>query len=283
MKSNNSDKSTSNVCKEDVLMCIFKEVPDFVTDEGEDGGTEGWVGGSHQEVLVGRMKHSTDVGTSSSTRSKENDSTDRVSRKTRKVAEISHSSEELLLWSSIYPSQEALIGSAKKSQKSHKKAVLHEDCRKVVNAILSSDSVKSMEEKEGVYDGNNLEGSGQIDGSTETMRSEDEEGFARNSSLSTTTDLVSAEESRELVINKSQVMKLLNEAHTSILESSILLTTQKLHKKVNKTKEDNLEKDTPSDSDVLFDQIKAEEGTTKGTSKLCLVLGKLVTKYLKVK
>uniref|UniRef100_A0A1B6F5W2 Uncharacterized protein n=1 Tax=Cuerna arida TaxID=1464854 RepID=A0A1B6F5W2_9HEMI len=221
---NNSNKSTSNVCKEDVLMCIFK---------------------------------------------------------------VRHSSEELLLWSSLYPSQEAVLGSAKKSHKSHKKADLHEDCRKVVKAILSSDSVKSEEEteeeKEDINDGNNFEGSGQIGGSTETMKSEDEEGFARNSSLSTATDCVSAEDSQEAVINKSQVMKLLNEAHTSILESSILLTTHKLNKKVKKTREDNLEKDTPSDSDVLFDQIQAEEETSEGTSKLCLVLGKLVTKYLKVK
>lgn len=85
---------------------------------------------------------------------------------------------------------------------------------------------------------------------------------------------------------EQDVLHLLNKVHLNLVECSIILTTQKLNKKLNrKANDENLERETADtlSDEKLLDEIQVEEGSKSGTSKLCLVLGKLVTKYLKSK
>lgn len=83
------------------------------------------------------------------------------------------------------------------------------------------------------------------------------------------------------------VLHLLNEVHLKLVECSIILTTHKLNKKVKrKANDESLEnKETPEtlSDEKLLDDIQDEEESKNGTSKLCLVLGKLVSKYLKTR
>lgn len=86
---------------------------------------------------------------------------------------------------------------------------------------------------------------------------------------------------------EKDVLHLLNEVHLKLVECSIILTTHKLNKKVKrKANDESLEnKETPEtlSDEKLLDDIQDEEESKSGTSKLCLVLGKLVSKYLKTR
>lgn len=124
--------------------------------------------------------------------------------------------------------------------------------------------------------------------------SEDEDNV-KKWNLSNTRNLPVKETQTELVLKlldlegytEKEVLHLLNEVHLKLVECSIILTTHKLNKKVKrKANDENVENgetaETLSD-EKLLDEIQDEEESKNGTSKLCLVLGKLVSKYLKTR
>lgn len=83
---------------------------------------------------------------------------------------------------------------------------------------------------------------------------------------------------------EKDVLHLLNEVHLKLVECSIIMTTHKLNKKVKrKANDENKESVETLSDEKLLDDIQDEEESKDGTSKLCLVLGKLVSKYLKTR
>lgn len=140
---------------------------------------------------------------------------------------------------------------------------LCDDCRWLVKATKSSDSMKSSsEDDEFISKYIGLKKSVSINNENSTVR-------RKSSNMA----------SREY--GKEEVSELLGEVHCRLLECNIILTTQKLQKKLRRPSKVNEGLSETSLKDECFDQIKSEEDTKEGASKLCLVLERLLSKYLK--
>lgn len=137
------------------------------------------------------------------------------------------------------------------------------ECRWLVKATKSSDSMKSSSDDEEFV--------------TKWIES-------RKCLKSCKENTTTGKDSQESEYSKEDIIRLLAEVHSSLLECNILLTTQKLQSEMRKSEtaknEENLTSET-SLNEEWFDEIQEGNDPKDVASKLGFILERFVSKYLK--